>query len=88
MPAVAAQDSTVLPTLGQHSTVRLDKDRDCRGKTGRLDFFCPVRRDRHRDQLSNALWPMGGSEWDDDRSVGSRTTALPPFFVRTLPDPL
>ena len=25
--------------------------------------------------------------WDDDRSVGSRTTALPPFFVRTLPDP-
>jgi hypothetical protein len=36
---VAAQDSTVSPTLSHHSTVRPDKDRGCRGTTGHLAAY-------------------------------------------------
>src|SRR5262249_1556869 len=34
------------------------------------------------------MWRQHGHVVGCDRSVGRRTTALPPFFVRTLPDPL
>src|SRR5882672_3396502 len=33
------------------------------------------------------MWRQHGHVVGCDRSVGRRTTALPPFFVRTLPDP-
>jgi hypothetical protein len=36
VPAVAVKDSTEFPTRGYHSTMRLDNDMGCRGKTGQL----------------------------------------------------